>query len=195
MRAFLAVPADPTWVESTRELLARVRDSLPRCSWTRPEAWHLTLRFLGEIREEAAEELAAMVGVRVSQTGGGDLAASGAVVFPPRGRPRVLGIGFAAGAAVDALVDLAAVAEAAARKIGVTPEDRSFRPHVTLGRLRDPWPLDAILAFRREADMWKFPLWRVRSCVLYRSRLDPSGAVHTPVREWRMAGDAMEAHA
>jgi 2'-5' RNA ligase len=111
----------------------------------------------------------------------------GPVVFPPHGRPRVAGVGFAAGSGVDALSAVARIAERAARAIGCEPEDRPYRPHVTLARLREPWGRGAVEAFRQAAAAWPFPEWRVRSIVLFRSRLHPSGAVHTPLREWPAA--------
>ena len=186
VRAFLAVPADPGWVQSARELVGRLESSLPRAAWTRPQAWHLTLKFLGEIDEASASRFADAIGGAV---GGAEieLDTRGAIGLPSGSRPRVLGVGFAPGPGIEALGALAAKAEAAAVRIGVVPDARPFRPHVTFARVRNPWPAAATASFRSEVDRWSFPVWHVRSCVLYRSRLDPSGAVHTPVREWPLA--------
>ncbi len=184
MRAFLAVPADRAWRESAQGLVAGLKPTLPRASWTRPEAFHVTLKFLGEISKEAAGRFADDVGARAGEVAAGDLAASGPVMLPPRGRPRVAGVGFAHGPAREALGALAAAAEASARRIGVAPEERPFSPHVTLARLRDPWPPAAVESFCRAVSGWTFPAWRVSTVVLYESRLDAAGAVHTPLREW-----------
>lgn len=188
MRVFLAVPADADWVESARRLVGRLTPALPRASWTRPESWHITLKFLGDIPAEAAERFADAIDDCATAVPGGDLSGGGATLFPPRGRPRVLGIGFAPGSsALAPLADLAREAETLGRRVGARAEDRPFRPHVTLGRVREPWPAAAIGAFRREADAWVFPEWPVRSCVLYESRLHPSGAIHTPLHAWTLA--------
>ena len=74
-----------------------------------------------------------------------------------------------------------------ARKGGVEPERRPFRPHVTLARLRDPWPAAAVAAFRAAVDGAALPPYRCGAGVLYASRLHPSGAVHTPVRTLEFA--------
>ncbi len=192
MRAFLAVPADPAWAESASVLLASLRQSLPKASWTRPESWHLTLKFLGEVSQADAESFAGAMGPRVAEAVGGELVGARPVMFPPRGRPRVLGVGFAPGGVAETLEALGSAAEIEARKIGVAPDGKSFHPHVTLGRIRDPWPPAAVEEFARAVGGWTFPAWSVRSCVLYRSRLDPAGAVHTPIREWAMAGAVPE---
>jgi 2'-5' RNA ligase len=195
VRAFLALPADPAWVASALEFTAEVKRRLPRAAWTRPESWHLTVRFLGEITEDAAGRFAAEIGPGAAALVERQLGAAGPVVFPARGQARVLGIGFEAGGVGEALGALARAAEDAARAIGCSPEERPFRPHVTLARPRDPWPRAAVDSFCEEARAWPFPAWRVRSLVLYRSRLDPAGAVHTPVREWVAAGGVVEARA
>jgi RNA 2',3'-cyclic 3'-phosphodiesterase len=193
VRAFLAVPADPAWVDSARELVGRLEPALPRASWTRPQAWHLTLKFLGEIDDGAAVRFGEAI--EASAALEAEVVSRGAIVLPSDGRARVLGVGFAPGLGLSSLARLAAKAEEAAVDIGVAPDARPFHPHVTLARLRSPWPAAAVRSFRDEVDRWAFPAWPVRSCVLYRSRLDPSGAVHTPVREWGMPAPAVEPRA
>jgi 2'-5' RNA ligase len=195
VRAFLAVAADAAWVASARDFTARLQERLPRAAWTRPESWHLTVRFLGEVTEEAASRFAEGIGPAAAALSEGEIAGAGPVVFPARGRARVLGIGFGAETVGEALGALARAAEGAARSIGCPPEERPFRPHVTLARLRSPWPPRAVEEFCKAAEAWPFPAWRVRSLVLYRSRLDPAGAVHTPVRQWAAAGSVVEARA
>jgi RNA 2',3'-cyclic 3'-phosphodiesterase len=188
IRAFLAVPADGLWVESARDLVARLKDSLPRASWTRPESWHLTLKFFERISPEDVRAVAAAVGPIAIAAVPGEMIAAGAVVFPPRGPARVLGVGFDTTPAVEEVSSLARGAEAEARRLGLDEERRPFHPHVTLARLRTPWPPEAVETFRREITAWSFPAWRARSCVFYESRLLREGAVHTPLEEWSFSG-------
>jgi 2'-5' RNA ligase len=148
----------------------------------------VTLRFLGEVSAETAERFAAEIDRAVAGARAGALSSAGALLLPGRGRPRVLGIGFAdASSALPALAAVAQAAETAVRRLGGEAQTRAFRPHVTLGRVRRPWPREAVERFAREADSLRFPEWPVRACVLYESRLHPSGAVHTPLREWALA--------
>ena len=192
MRAFLAVPTDPAWSRLVASGLDRLRPSMPGASWTRPESWHLTLRFFGDIAAGDAERFADMIAGVVALLPGGELQAGGAVVFPPRGRARVLGLGFAPSRGVDALTTLAAEAEAAARTVGAAPEDRRYHPHVTLARIRSPWPAGAVERFRREADAFSPPPYGLRSVVLFESRLGPGGARHTPLRTFDLAPSRQE---
>ncbi len=190
MRAFLAVPADPAWAEAGKTLMERLKASSPRASWTKPESWHLTLRFLGEISDvNAAAVAGALDRGRVDAVAAGELRSTGPVAFPSRGRPRVLGIGLSTPASLESLWRAGAEA---ARTIGLPPENRSFRPHLTLARVRDPWPRPAVETFWAEVEGWALPPWRFSSCVLFASKLDPAGAVHTPVRSWELAAAGEE---
>src|SRR5207302_1996754 len=183
MRAFLAVPSDAMWVESARGLVARLREAFPRASWTKPESWHLTLKFLGEIDENAAALFAREIDAAALETVTGEIHAGPAAIFPERGRPRVVGVGFSPSPGRESVEQLARRAEVAAERIGVSGAGRHFHPHVTFARLRAPWPAEAVDRYHREVESWPFPTWLARSCVLFDSRLDPEGAVHTPIRE------------
>ncbi len=192
VRAFLAVPTDPGWGESARAFMADVRSGLPEASWTRPESWHLTLKFLGEVSRGVLSRFAAAVGSASARVAALSLPTRGSVVFPPRGPARVLGVGFVLEGEAAGLATLAREAEDGARALGLAAERRPFLPHVTLARLRRPWPGAAVARFCEAADAWAFPAWPVRSCILYESRLSSEGAVHTPVGQWALgvAGEA-----
>ncbi len=188
IRAFLAIPTDGLWVESARDLVTRLKESLPRASWTKPESWHLTLKFFERISPEDVRTLAAAVGPVAAATVPGEMKAAGAVVFPPKGTARVLGVGFEPTPAVEEVSRLAKEADTRARSLGLQEERRPFHPHVTLARLRYPWPPGAVENFRSVVEAWSFPPWHARLCVFYESRLLREGAVHTPLEEWSFTG-------
>lgn len=197
VRAFLAVPADPAWVESALPLVGDLRSKLPEASWTRPESWHLTLHFLGEVPKADADRFAADIAPHAWATPEGGLEASGAVIFPPRGPARVLAVGFAESPATAALSRLA---ESAARLAPSTPNSKletrnSYHPHITFARLRRPWPREAVERYWAALDAWRPPPFRSRSCVLFQSRLEPAGAVHTPLASFSFARSPVEARA
>jgi 2'-5' RNA ligase len=199
LRAFLAVPADVAWVESAKELVRRLRPELPAASWTRPESWHLTLHFLGEIPRSEVEHFAAQIAPHAEATPGGDLETSGALIFPPRGPARVLAAGFAKSPLSEELAKLAREAQTISRRSPIHNSQitvhKSFHPHITFARLRRSWPAQAVERYREVADAWHPPAFRARSCVLFQSRLDPAGAVHTPLTNWNFKGSPVESNA
>ena len=188
IRAFLAIPSDGLWVESARGLLARLEPALPRASWTKPSGWHLTLKFFERISPETVTAFRAAIGPVAAALVPGEMLTGVAVVFPARGPARVLGVGVAPSPALDEVSRLAREAQARARALGLPEEKRAFHPHVTLARLRNPWPDEAVENFRRQVGAWSFPAWQARASVLYESRLLPEGAVHTPIEEWSFVG-------
>ena len=183
VRAFLAIPPDGAWSEPAGRLLAGLRGSLPDASWTRPETWHVTVRFLGDVGPDALELFEEALGGVAAGLGPARLVRRGAAVFPSRGPARVVGVGLDG---EGSLPELAAAAEACARRAGLPPENRPFHPHVTFARLRRPWPREAVARFRAAVDSWELPVWPARGFALYRSELRPEGAVHTAIARWEL---------
>ena len=189
MRVFLAVPSEAMWVESARGLVERLRGTLPPAAWTRPESWHLTLRFLGDgVSPEFVSRFAEEMESVAQETVPGEIFAGPPTVFPERGRPRVLGVGFGPSPGLESVSTVARRGEEAAVRLGSPAEERPFHAHVTFARIRESWPAQAVEEYRREAGGWTFPPWLARSCVLFESRLGPDGAVHTPLHEWTFLG-------
>lgn len=185
VRAFVAFPCPPRLQAALAEALGAWRGTDAAVRWADPEKIHLTLRFLGDDADPdrlerldsglaGAATAAPPVAVRPDATG----------AFPGWGRPRVLWLGL-----LDegALTPLARRVEEAARKAGFPAEDRPFRPHLTLGRVKAPRGLDPVLEDLRA--------WRPESgtetleeLIVYRSELGPAGARHEALARHRLGG-------
>jgi 2'-5' RNA ligase len=182
IRAFLAVEiggsARRAAAVAARRLAREVRGREVR--WARPETYHLTLRFLGEIAEEQVAPLAARVAETVADLAPFDLRLGALTAFPSPRRPRVVAV------TVEPEAPLAALArrvEAAVIHAGLPGEDRAFRPHLTLGRVRDRAHPDLGAAEPLEASPF-----RVAEVVLFASDLRTDGAVHTPLERIALGG-------
>jgi 2'-5' RNA ligase len=70
------------------------------------------------------------------------------------------------------LGSLAAVAEEAAVAVGLEPEERPFRPHLTLARVRPPEDVERLVS---DAPPFSFG-WDVGELVLFRSHLGRGGS-------------------
>lgn len=175
IRAFLAVDIG----EGARRAAASAAGRLARevrgreVRWVRPESYHLTLRFLGEIAPPQQAPLAAQVAEAVARTAPFELKLGRLVAFPSARRPRVIA---ATLEPEEPLVRLAEQVERAVVRAGLAAEPRPFRAHLTLGRVRDRTHPDLAAAGPLEAEPF-----RVAEVVLYRSDLRPDGAVHTPL--------------
>jgi RNA 2',3'-cyclic 3'-phosphodiesterase len=138
VRLFVAIVPPPVAVAELDDRTARLRAQWPDLRWTGPEAWHVTLAFLGEVREQVLPDLSVRLERAARRHPAQDLAVRGAGAFPGASRARVLWAGIAADPA--ALRALAASVAAGARRAGAPSPDegRRYRPHITLARLRAP---------------------------------------------------------
>jgi len=129
--AALALPPD------IAAALARRQSGVDGARWRPPESLHVTLRFFGEVREDVARDLDG----ELSTVGGGgfELALAGAGAF---GDGRELHAIWAGVEENPALNRLAKACESAARRAGLKPESRHYRPHVTLAYLRHADPVE-----------------------------------------------------
>jgi 2'-5' RNA ligase len=177
VRAFVAleIPADAR--QRIVDRLQPLRPRLPGLRWTAPESLHLTLRFLGDTRPGQVEGLAGDLAAAAAGCPAGLARLPGLGLFPERGAPRILWLGFEL---PDAIYDLQRACERAARAAGFEPERRPFAPHLTLGRWRDRAP-------RPELPPCDLGELRLDRLVLFRSQLDPRGAVHTALRAFPLA--------
>src|SRR5579863_7039105 len=112
------------------EALSMLRGGLPGARWITPDNYHLTLRFIGDIDDALAREIAYMLG-QVKRPAF-DLRIDGLDSFGGN-KPRAV---VAAIRPVPELVDLQAEHERLMQRVGLDPE-RKYKPHVTLARLRD----------------------------------------------------------
>jgi RNA 2',3'-cyclic 3'-phosphodiesterase len=167
-RLFIAVPLP----EETRHALASLlSDTRLPGKVVRPQNWHLTLRFLGDTDEVSYERL--LAAFEEADFGSPFRVRLGALgAFPSPARATVLWVGFAEGA--EGLERLAVATEEATGIAGLGHEDRPFRPHLTLSRIRPHQDVRAVIdrAPLREI------AWTVREVDIIRSHLGRGGPTY-----------------
>ncbi|CAG0987330.1 RNA 2',3'-cyclic phosphodiesterase [Myxococcaceae bacterium] len=183
LRTFFALEiGGPALAEAARSLEAlRHTPAGNALRFVRPEGLHVTLRFVGAIDREAVAPLAAAVGLEVSAWSPFPLQLGALGLFPSARRPRVVSLGIEPEAP---LAGLAAAVERGVVAAGFAPESRSFRPHLTLARVREGCRIDpAVLATKIE------PLrFAARGVVLFASRPDEGGSVYTALERLELRG-------
>jgi 2'-5' RNA ligase len=140
---------------------------------------HITLKFLGDVEDHRAEEIAASLGEAVADVDAFDIALRGLGAFPTRVHPRVIWAGVGVGA--PALAVMASAVERSLGPLGFPPEARGFSAHVPLGRVREPRRDPALTAALAGAAAAELGSARVDQIVLMRSQLSPRGARYTPL--------------
>jgi 2'-5' RNA ligase len=181
VRAFIALdlpePARRAAAEVSRALRALPRADAVR--WVRPELLHVTLRFLGDVETQRLGPLVECVGAELAEVSPFALELGGVQVFPPR-RPRVVALHLHP---EETLGALAAAVERGAVTAGFPAEERPFRAHLTLGRVRGRrGPHTAGVGSPPPAP------WDVAETVLFRSRLGSDGPRYTPLERIALGG-------
>ena len=187
MRAFLAIPfsADEHKIlESLQESLATM-PALGDFRWMRPRNIHITLRFLGDIEDAQAETAAEALRRASEQVCAFDISIDRFGVFPQLKRPSVLWVG--PSETPGPLTELEANLSLYLGEAGFPTREGAFRPHLTIARRRSrdrpPAGLEGELEVAEQR--WLTPplICRAREAVLFRSELNPSGAIHTALEK------------
>jgi RNA 2',3'-cyclic 3'-phosphodiesterase len=187
IRCFLAL--DPP-EEILREI-GRVQDKLRKLihgdvRWVRPEAIHLTLKFFGDISERDVANISTVAGMAAAEVGPFDLAIGGAGVFPDPHRPRIIWLGMSGDAA--RLVTFQKELERALQEIGFPLEERSFRPHLTLGRIKTPKGLTGLAGALEKGGTFTAGRFVASGLNLFKSDLTPRGAIYTRLATYPFTG-------
>lgn len=169
MRTFVAIEID----DGPRAALAEASTTLSTAGadvrWVRPELFHLTLKFLGEIPEERTAEAGGILRAIAATVVPFELALAGVSLFPSPKRPRVVAAHLAS--MPDSCRRLAELLDGAFEALDVAPSGRPFRPHLTLGRVRSKRGLSVL---RKALERWvasPTDAWVVENAVLVRSDL------------------------
>lgn len=183
-RLFVGIRLPDAYQERVRPLARELAGRVSvRVNWTRPGAWHLTLKFLGETEDARIPAIVrALDAIRHPPF---TVRAGGAGAFPNPRSPRVLWLGLEQGAAH--CTDLARAVNDALGALDIPREKKRFRPHLTLGRVKKPGTEDWQGVLDRAANE-KWPAFTADRFTLWQSRLAPTGAVHTPVKEFLLQG-------
>ncbi len=150
------------------QALASLRGGLPGARWIDPQNYHLTLRFIGDVDDVTAHEVASLL-ERVKRSTF-ELHLEGVTSFGGR-KPRAV---IAAVAPAQPLLEVQSEHERLMQRIGLEPEGRKYTPHVTLARLRDSssWEVADYLSAR---GYFRTSTFRVSRFVLFSSRASVGG--------------------
>lgn len=183
LRLFIAILLPDEIRAEIANAQSKLRSALPGgdISWTRPEQFHLTLRFLGNVPDTRLEALKSMVKAVGESSSPLELSAKGIGFFPPAGPPRVVWVGLQEesgrlGNLHDRIAD-------ATGDFGEPVKAQTFTGHVTLARVRRIKRSESETLRRVATTLAKndFSRWRTGKMEIMRSDLTPDGARHESV--------------
>ncbi len=143
IRTFICIELPQT----VQALLAKFQDSLKRLgadvSWVKPSNIHFTLKFLGEVPEQKLPMICATVERAAHVVPAIEIQVKGTGCFPSTRNPRVLWVGIQP--VPSQLQELYELIEVGLSEIGYARDDRPFSPHLTIGRVKSPRNLQALM--------------------------------------------------
>ncbi len=177
LRLFIAIRCPEPVVAAVAGWQAELRAQAGQAyRWVAPTAFHLTLRFLGELDEAGARSADAALREAVAGRSAFPVALRGGGAFPKPAAARVIWAGVAN--AGDGLADLAAAVEAACATQGLGHADKPFSPHLTVGRARAEGRAPDLGAVLRAAATREFGTWQPEAVELIHSTLTPAGPIY-----------------
>ena len=114
------------------------------------------------------------------------LSIGGAGVFPDPRRPRVLWLGM--NGDVERLLAFQKGLDQSLQEIGFPREERPFRPHLTLGRIKTPRGLIGLARALEKGEEYTAGRFVASGLSLLQSELTPRGAIYTQLKWFPFAG-------
>lgn len=186
MRLFIAIHFPAEILANLNARVAALRPRLPAASWVKEGSQHVTLAFLGEQPESAVDAIAPALQTALHPLPRFDARLHGCGFFPNPRRARVGWVGLEP---EEPFVRAAAAVREAVTAHGIKLDAAEFRPHLTLMRMRDSWPPASIELFSKSLRDYASTSFPVDAVTLFASRLDPKGAIHTPLRAFGLGGE------
>jgi len=180
-RIFIAVKIDPgdNLLNMISSLKAGLKDE--RIKWTESENYHVTLAFLGDT--EKAKIKAIMNMLRTTCTGLGEIEImiKGTGVFKNFSDPRIIWAGIETSEKMNKLYDCV---KSGLKDTGISLEERTFKPHLTLGRIKSIRDNDNLRSLAARYLNAEIQSQRVDEVILYESILTQTGPVYKPLGKY-----------
>ena len=176
IRIFIALELPEIVKREILEIQRRLVIKDAKIKWVSKENTHLTLKFLGGVEESLMPDIYEAMDGSSKSFNSFQLKLTDAGLFPNRGRPKIIWAGV--GGHTSKLESLADNCDSAMHRIGFKRENRKFKPHVTIGRIRRlSVPEDLSRRMKElEVDPIEFEAAKIN---IIKSDLTSGGAVHT----------------
>ena len=178
-RTFIAFELPENIVACLKRLQNALKQHELNIRWVNPKNIHLTLKFLGDIPVREYLEIESAIKLTSQAFEPPVLSVTGMGVFPTIKNARVLWTGI--GGETETLIKLQQNLEMQLSYLGIQKENRPFKAHLTLGRLKKRVVPAQLLKAIKACCEFKPLNFSAKHVVLYQSDLKPDGAVYTPL--------------
>jgi len=179
MRTFIAIDVPGSVKLELEKFTEELRKTGAMVTWVKPERMHLTLKFLGDVPTEKIEEIKQALQATAESFTPLRLQPVGCGAFPSIKQMRVVWVGLRGDD--EQLKELQKRLETALSPLGFAAEDRPFRAHLTLGRVKGKRHLNSLQEALLTCQRFQAGAFEVAELTLYKSDLRPTGPIYTPL--------------
>ena len=181
IRTFIALELPPALISLLHKVQQDLKRMNIRARWVRPENIHLTLKFLGDINPGDVDKIDAAMAAAAIEFAPVTLTVRGIGVFPGIKRPRVIWVGL--GGDIRSLLALQSRLEQELAEVEFPQDKRSFKAHLTLGRIKQSAGPAVIRQVITEHATLSSDDFTCNQVLLFKSDLKPSGAVYSILKQ------------
>lgn len=178
MRVFIAIELPDEVKAALTALQNDLRQTRADVAWTKPDNFHLTLKFLGEMDAKQIPDITNACNDAAASADSFSLQVKDTGVFPNVKQPKVLWASLAG--ELNQLQSLQRQLDTNLHALGFAKEPRSFNPHLTLGRVKSRLNEAAVTAKLLMAELPALS-FTVSELVVMQSQLHPTGSIYTPL--------------
>ena len=179
VRTFVAATVPDDVKDALFRAVRTLKNAAPRIRWTRPDSWHVTMKFLGDVPEPDLQPLFDAVAAVAGEAEPFVADVTGLGAFPHWRQPRTVWAGMGEGG--DELTALGRSVQAVCGELGYPPDSKPFTPHITLGRIQLPGDAGGVSEAAATLADEPFGVMEVEEVVVYMSDLRRTGAVYAPM--------------
>lgn len=181
LRLFVALDLSEEIEQIISRLVQVLAERLEGVSWTPAANTHLTLKFLGEVEEGRIPQIQNCLDQVSERHLPLAVSLAGLGSFPGGRNPRVIWAGVGEGR--TRLTELAEDLDGVLAELDFPRENRSYTPHLTLGRVKNLRSFSTTVLQREIENRTRDSLGSFKSnmIVLFQSILTPKGAIHRVV--------------
>lgn len=181
MRSFIAIDLIE---EETRNKIIQVQEKIDateagNLNLVKPENFHITMKFLGDINESEVKEIKEVLN-QFKKYSAEELTVNGIGVFPHYGYIKVIWAGLES---KPILQEIKSELETKLANLGFETDDRDFKPHITIGRVKDVWAKDKLVSLLKDLQEKNFGVMNLDKIKLKKSTLTSEGPIYETISE------------
>jgi 2'-5' RNA ligase len=185
IRAFIAAEIDPQTKKKISNLISILKKSEADVKWVTEDQMHLTLKFLGNIEQDRIQEISDALSAIANKAFSFTIHLSKLGAFPNMNHPRVIWIGIDKGA--ESLEALNKKIETNLEKLGFPKENREFKPHFTLARIKSSKNILELIKTLEKNTFDSEGEIKINKLIIFQSILTPKGAIYTKLSTAELA--------